>query len=65
MTPQEMYSYDAFTIPANLAGVCAGVVNAGDIKEIPVGIQFVAPAFREDLLLRTMAFWEKIRHINA
>jgi len=49
-----MYAYDAFTIPANLAGICAGVVNCGKLEGIPVGLQIMAPAFKEDLLLQTM-----------
>ncbi len=60
ITPQEMYAYDAFTIPANLAGVCAGVINVGSIRNIPVGLQFMAPAFKEDVLFRVMAGLEKI-----
>ena len=27
LTTEQMYAYDAFTIPANLAGICAGVVR--------------------------------------
>ena len=52
--PKLMYAYDAFTIPANLAGICAGVVNSGKIGGIPVGVQIMAPAFREDLLLKSI-----------
>ncbi|MBI3033619.1 Asp-tRNA(Asn)/Glu-tRNA(Gln) amidotransferase subunit GatA [Candidatus Woesearchaeota archaeon] len=56
--PRTMYAYDAFTCPANLAGICAGVVNAGRIDGIPVGMQIMAPSLREDLLLRTMSEFE-------
>ena len=59
--PKVMYAYDAFTIPANLAGICAGVVNAGKIDGIPVGVQVMAPAFKEELLLQVMAAVEKLR----
>jgi aspartyl-tRNA(Asn)/glutamyl-tRNA(Gln) amidotransferase subunit A len=52
--PEIMYAYDAFTIPANLAGICAGVVNAGKVDGIPVGLQIMAPAFREELLVQSM-----------
>ena len=52
--PKLMYAYDAFTIPANLAGICAGVVNCGRIGGIPVGAQIMAPAFSEDLMLRAI-----------
>ncbi len=57
--PRIMYAYDAYTIPANLAGSCAGVVNAGKIEGIPVGLQIMAPAFKEELLLQAMAEIEK------
>jgi len=61
--PQLMYAYDAFTTPANLAGICAGVVNCGKIKGIPVGLQILAPAFKEELLLKTMsAVEENVKH---
>jgi len=59
--PKAMYAYDAYTIPANLAGICAGVVNAGRIKRIPVGLQVMAPAFKEELLLQVMAAVENLR----
>lgn len=59
--PKEIYAYDAFTIPPNLAGVCAGVVNAGLIDKIPVGIQFIAPRFRDDFLLQVMDNFEKMK----
>ncbi|MBI2664783.1 Asp-tRNA(Asn)/Glu-tRNA(Gln) amidotransferase subunit GatA [Candidatus Woesearchaeota archaeon] len=56
--PKIMYAYDAFTIPANLAGICAGVVGCGRIDGIPVGLQVMAPAFKEELLLRVMKAFE-------
>ena len=51
---QAMYAYDAFTIPANLAGICGGVVPAGKIKDIPVGIQVLAKAFDETTMFQVM-----------
>ncbi|MFP4112154.1 MAG: amidase family protein [Candidatus Woesearchaeota archaeon] len=58
--PEEGYAQDAFTIPANLAGICGGVVNAGKINGIPVGIQILAPEFREDLMFSAMELLEKL-----
>ena len=58
---KDMYAYDAFTIPANLAGTCAGVINAGMIDGIPVGLQVMAPAFREDVMFDVMKVWEEIK----
>ncbi len=51
---KSMYAYDAFTIPANLAGICAGVIPAGKIDGIPVGLQVFAPAFKEKLLFNVL-----------
>ncbi|MBI4438743.1 Asp-tRNA(Asn)/Glu-tRNA(Gln) amidotransferase subunit GatA [Candidatus Woesearchaeota archaeon] len=58
--PKVLYAYDAFTIPANLSGVCAGVVNIGRIDGVPVGLQVFAPAFREDLLVAVLAECEAL-----
>ncbi|MFT7616370.1 MAG: aspartyl-tRNA(Asn)/glutamyl-tRNA(Gln) amidotransferase subunit A [Candidatus Woesearchaeota archaeon] len=54
LTAQEEYAYDAYTIPANLAGICAGVVPIGEIDGIPVGLQVFAKAFDEKTLLSFM-----------
>ncbi|MFA4890502.1 MAG: Asp-tRNA(Asn)/Glu-tRNA(Gln) amidotransferase subunit GatA [Candidatus Paceibacterota bacterium] len=49
--PVQMYLEDIFTAPAKLAGVPAISVPAGKSKAgLPVGIQFIAPWFREDVL---------------
>ncbi len=54
------YAFDAYTIPANLAGICAGVVPAGTIDGVPVGLQIFAKAFDEERLLSLMEiFYEK------
>ncbi len=58
-SPEAAYAYDAFTIPANLAGICAGVVPVGKIDGVPVGIQLYAGAFKEDVLLTTMKMMEE------
>jgi aspartyl-tRNA(Asn)/glutamyl-tRNA(Gln) amidotransferase subunit A len=47
ISPEEMYSYDALTIPANLAGICAISVSSVKVEGVPVGIQIMAPAFQE------------------
>jgi len=58
--PKVIYAYDAFTIPANLAGICAGVINIGKIDNIPIGLQVYAPAFREDLLFNILKEMEDL-----
>ena len=49
---EEMYGYDALTIPSNLAGNCAISVPAGEIDYIPVGIQIVCDRFQEQKMLQ-------------
>lgn len=44
---EEMYSYDALTIPSNLAGNCALSIPAGRIENIPVGMQIICDKFQE------------------
>ena len=44
---EEMYGYDALTIPANLAGICAINIPTAKIENCPVGMQIMAPAFKE------------------
>ncbi len=60
--PKVMYAYDAFTIPANLSGICAGVVNIGKIDGIPVGLQVMAPSFKEKVLCDVLAKCEIIKN---
>ena len=56
---EAAYAYDAFTIPASLAGICAGVVPCGELDNVPVGLQFCAGAFQEEMLVNAMRLMEK------
>ena len=53
--PLTMYLNDLFTIPGSLAGNCSMSVPAGfaqvDGSHLPVGVQFICDAYREDKLL--------------
>ncbi len=49
-----MYAYDYLTVPANLAGICGGVVKAGDVNGIPVGLQIQGKVLGELDVLRVM-----------
>jgi aspartyl-tRNA(Asn)/glutamyl-tRNA(Gln) amidotransferase subunit A len=53
--PEDEYAYDAYTIPANFAGICAGVVPLTVIDGVPVGMQVMAPAFHEERLFAALA----------
>lgn len=52
--PLQMYLADIFTVPVNIVGVPAISVPSGFVdeggKELPLGMQFIAPHFREDVL---------------
>jgi aspartyl-tRNA(Asn)/glutamyl-tRNA(Gln) amidotransferase subunit A len=51
--PLAMYLEEVFTLPANLAGVPAMSFPVGfDHQGLPIGMQLMAPHFREDLLFR-------------
>jgi len=54
ISPKDMYAYDAFTIPANLAGICAGVLPAGKISGVSVGVQVMAAPFNEETMFAVM-----------
>ena len=49
--PVEMYQQDLFTVPANLVGLPAISIPCGFKNEMPIGAQFIANAFEEDLLI--------------
>ncbi|AWV89840.1 Asp-tRNA(Asn)/Glu-tRNA(Gln) amidotransferase subunit GatA [Bradymonas sediminis] len=54
--PLTMYLADIFTISANLAGIPAMSVPCGKTDEgLPVGLQILAPAFDEEMMLRVAA----------
>jgi aspartyl-tRNA(Asn)/glutamyl-tRNA(Gln) amidotransferase subunit A len=50
--PLQMYLADANTVPVNLANLPAISVPTGESEGLPVGLQFVAPAFDERTLVR-------------
>lgn len=63
--PIAMYLADIFTISANLAGVPAisipdGTINL-DGKNLPTGLQLIAPHYGEEKLFETGQKFEKIR----
>ena len=64
--PVEMYLNDVFTVPASLAGVPAMSVPAGlDGDGLPLGLQLIAPSFREDVLVRAGRILEKAAGFDA
>ncbi|MBI2630985.1 Asp-tRNA(Asn)/Glu-tRNA(Gln) amidotransferase subunit GatA [Candidatus Nomurabacteria bacterium] len=60
--PVAMYLCDIFSAPANLAGVPSIALPSGMTKEnLPLSIQFMAPHFGEEALLKAGKEFEKIR----
>ncbi len=58
--PYQMYLSDVFTIPANLAGIC-GLSMPGPFSEgLPVGVQLLGAAFKEDVLLRVADAYQRV-----
>ena len=57
--PVEMYQQDLFTVPANLAGLPAISIPCGFRNEMPIGAQFIANAFNEDLLISVSREFQK------
>ena len=55
MKPEEIYSADALTIPANLAEICAISIPAGFVNDekdkIPIGMQIMCPQGQDDKML--------------
>jgi aspartyl-tRNA(Asn)/glutamyl-tRNA(Gln) amidotransferase subunit A len=50
--PLQMYLTDIYTVSANLAGIPGLSVPCGKAQGLPVGAQFMAPKWREDILLK-------------
>jgi aspartyl-tRNA(Asn)/glutamyl-tRNA(Gln) amidotransferase subunit A len=67
--PLTMYAADVDTVAVNLAGLPALSVPAGfeevDGKRLPVGIQLIAPALQDELLVRIAGGLEGIGAVRA
>ncbi|MCP8310275.1 MAG: Asp-tRNA(Asn)/Glu-tRNA(Gln) amidotransferase subunit GatA, partial [Candidatus Methylarchaceae archaeon HK01M] len=57
--PLEMYMCDVDTVPANLTGMPSISIPCGFSKGLPIGLQIMAPPFREDILLRVAFTFQK------
>ena len=56
--PVAMYLNDIITIPANLGNVCGISLPCGLAGNLPIGLQVIAPGFREDVALRVAYAFE-------
>ncbi len=57
--PLVMYAYDVLTVPANLAGIPAGVIKAGEVEGVPVGLQIQGKPLAEQKILNVMHAFEE------
>jgi aspartyl-tRNA(Asn)/glutamyl-tRNA(Gln) amidotransferase subunit A len=58
--PLQMYLGDIFTVPANLAGICGISVPCGFTGGgLPIGLQVLGPAFKEENILRVAYAYEQ------
>ena len=58
---EDMYAYDALTIPHNLYGNCALSLPVGKINGIPVGMQIACDRFEDEKMLRIARAVEKLQ----
>lgn len=57
--PVAMYQQDLYTVPTSLAGLPAMSLPCGFSQGMPMGMQLIAPAFREDLALGLAAQFQR------
>ena len=63
--PLAMYLSDIYTITANLAGIPGISIPCGLSKSgLPIGLQLLAPAFGEEILLRAARVFERATDWN-
>ncbi len=62
--PLALYMCDIDTVPANLAGIPSISIPGGVYQGLPVGVQVMAPPFREDLLFRAGQLIEESTKID-
>ncbi len=63
--PLTMYLSDIFTIALNLAGLPGLSQPCGFTDGLPVGLQWIAPAWREDILLSAASAYESATDWHA
>lgn len=58
--PLQMYLTDVFTLPGSLAGICGLSLPCGfDANGLPIGLQIMGPAFKEETILRVGHTYEQ------
>ncbi len=57
--PLTMYLFDVFTVAVNLAGLPAISIPCGKVNNLPVGLQIIGPAFKENRILSLGQLFEQ------
>ncbi|MGH2442713.1 MAG: Asp-tRNA(Asn)/Glu-tRNA(Gln) amidotransferase subunit GatA [Chloroflexota bacterium] len=57
--PLQMYLSDIFTVPANIAGICAISIPAGMSSGLPIGLQIIGKTLGEQTILRIAEAFER------
>jgi aspartyl-tRNA(Asn)/glutamyl-tRNA(Gln) amidotransferase subunit A len=65
VTPLEDYLIDVNTVAANLTGLPAISIPCGLVDGLPVGMQVIAPMFREDVLLNVAGAFGKDQGLES
>lgn len=60
LEPMEMYAYDILTVIANLSGIPAGSMKAGEVDGIPVGLQIQAKSQEDDKIIKAFSAIEEL-----
>jgi aspartyl-tRNA(Asn)/glutamyl-tRNA(Gln) amidotransferase subunit A len=60
LEPMEMYAYDILTVIANLAGIPAGSMKAGEVDGIPVGLQIQAKTLEDEKIIKAFSAIEEL-----
>ena len=54
-----MYLSDIYTVPVNLAGLPGISIPAGQVNDLPVGLQIIGPKFAEERILQVAYNFEQ------
>ncbi|MCC7554211.1 MAG: Asp-tRNA(Asn)/Glu-tRNA(Gln) amidotransferase subunit GatA [Methanobacteriaceae archaeon] len=60
LDPMEMYAYDVLTVIANLSGIPAASMKAGEVDGIPVGLQIQANSLEDEKIIHALSALEEI-----
>jgi aspartyl-tRNA(Asn)/glutamyl-tRNA(Gln) amidotransferase subunit A len=58
-SPVDMYKADMYTVPVNLAGMCALSMPIEEVDGLPVGMQIIGNRFADEKILKTAMGFER------